>query len=114
MSQTSDPRHHLDIRKRIHSKGETYPSTSRLKFVMDRLIYVAGFAVPLASVPQLLAILIHHSTQSLSVITWGGYCIGSIFWVLYGWVHKEKPIYIPNIFAALIDAAIVVMIFIYR
>ena len=81
---------------------------------MDHLIYVAGIAIPLMTLPQLVEIYLHHNTEAVSALTWSAYFVGSCFWFTYGYLHEEKPIYIPNFLAAIIQALIVIGIFVYR
>ena len=110
----SDAHHHLHIRKRLYNKHEVFPSPNRFKNIMDHLIYVAGIAIPLMTLPQLVEIYLHHNTEAVSALTWSAYFVGSCFWFTYGYLHEEKPIYIPNFLAAIIQALIVIGIFVYR
>lgn len=81
---------------------------------MDHLVYLAGFAIPIMTIPQLSQIYVSHDAHAVSAVTWGTYFVGSCFWFFYGIVHKEKPITFINAITAVIQGMIVVGIFLYR
>ncbi|HJO01876.1 MAG: PQ-loop domain-containing transporter [Candidatus Woesearchaeota archaeon] len=84
--------HHFHIRKRVHQKHESYPHPHKWKRFMDKAIYVAGVFGPLMTLPQLTKIWIEKNAAGVSVISWASYLIAAIFWLIYGIMHKEKPI----------------------
>ena len=86
--------HHFHKRKRIYKKKEPYPHPDRLKRVMDRLIYLVGIMGPVMTIPQLMQIWVERTAAGVSPISWGAYLIVALFWVMYGIIHKEKPIII--------------------
>ena len=88
----TDGFHHFHKRKRVHEKLEPYPNPNKLKRFIDFLIYLGGILGPLFTVPQLTKIWFDKNATGVSVISWGGYTIGAIFWVMYGVIHKEKAI----------------------
>lgn len=87
---------HLSLRKRIHQKKEKFPSKKPPVRIMDMLIYSTVILSPLLNLPQLFKIWIQNNAQGVSVISWFGFSIISIIWLLYGIVHKEKPIIMLN------------------
>lgn len=104
--------HHARLqRKKLAQKKDT---RTYWEHVVDDLVYVSAFVGILANVPQLLKIWHDHSTAGVSVITWGGFLCGSLFWTFYGFVHKAKPIIITNILFAFIQIAIVIGLIIPR
>ncbi len=110
----ADPFHHLHIRKRVHQQLQPFPSTSPFKQILDHLIYVVGLSGPLLTLPQLLAIWEAKSVTGLSPITWGSYVVIACFWLLYGIVHKERPIIFTNTLWIFIHGAIVASIIHFR
>ncbi len=44
------------------------------------------------TLPQVFKIWIGQNASGVSVISWLGYLIAAWFWLLYGFIHKEKPI----------------------
>lgn len=98
--------HHLHKRKRSKLKKQTCPD-NKLKRLMDKLIYVVAIFGPLVVLPQLFEIWINKRVEGVSIITWGGFLIASLFWVVYGLIHKEKPIILMNMLWTFIYLAIV-------
>ena len=80
--------HHFHLRKRgvISSKN-----TKSIR-VIDRFIFVVGALGPIMTIPQLYEIWVHKDARGVSLISWSSYFIFSIFWIIYGIVHKEKVI----------------------
>ena len=84
--------HHHHVRKRIHQKHESYPHPVKWKRFIDHAIYVVGLIGPIMTIPQLTKIWIEKNASGVSAISWATYTIISIFWVIYGVAHKEKPL----------------------
>lgn len=100
--------HHLHQRKRFHENLEPYPHPHLGVRFLDQLLVVLAIVGPLTGVPQLYTILQEKSAASVSVISWSLYIILTIPWIIYGFVHKEKPIVISSILWLVLDTAIVV------
>ncbi len=100
--------HHFHKRKRIHVKHEKYPHPNKLKNLMDRFIYVVVFIGPLFTIPQIYKIFVEQNATGVSVFTWGTYSLGSFFWLMYGVMHKEKPIIITNILWGIMNFSVMV------
>ncbi len=84
--------HHYHLRKRIHEKHEKYPHPNKWKRLMDDSVYLVAIFGPLMTLPQILNIWIDKNASGVSIVTWGGYLLGALFWLAYGIMHKEKPI----------------------
>jgi len=106
--------HHLHKRKRIFQKQKKYSSPNKLERLMDKLIYIVAIFGPLIALPQLFEIWINKKVEGVSIITWGGFLIGSLFWVSYGLIHKEKPIIIMNMIWFILYILIIAGVFVYR
>lgn len=105
------------MRRELHHyiKSKTKKkSTTSAQRNMDTLIYVMTPITVLIFVPQLLKIYSEKNASGLSLISWVGMLIGSAFWLLYGVVHKEKPMIVVNIAIGIIQLLIVVGILIYK
>ncbi|OGC88374.1 hypothetical protein A2419_00500 [Candidatus Adlerbacteria bacterium RIFOXYC1_FULL_48_26] len=63
---------------------------------MDLLIYIAAFVGPLALLPQVINVYATRDTSGLFLPTWCMFGVLNFLWILYGRVHKEKPIVITN------------------
>ncbi len=106
--------HHLHIRKRIHQLHEAFPSSRPLVRVVDFFIYAGGIIGPFVSLPQLLEVWVRKNAGSISVVTWSGYCVLTFLWIMYGVVHKEKPIIVANIVWLVFNVAITIGAIIYK
>jgi len=90
--------HHLHKRKRVYQRGlEPYPSPSRWKRLVDKMIYVVIFVGPVMTIPQVFEIWVNKNVGGVSVISWLAYAFVSVFWLAYGLIHKEKPIILSSI-----------------
>lgn len=99
--------HHYQKRK---SSGE---KTTGLKNLLDKTIYLGAFVAPILLVPQLLKIWQEKNATGVSLLTWLGYLGGTVFWLFYGLVHKQKPIILANITFGLLTLFIVIGILLY-
>ena|SRR3984957_8311291 len=86
------PMHHTSVRKRIYQNLEEFPSKDPFKNFLDRLIFLVGFLGPLFTIPQLINVWVSHQVVGVSFVSWASYAVLDIVWIVYGVVHKEKPI----------------------
>lgn len=105
--------HHFHKRKRIYLNYEVYPHPNKFKRFMDKFIYVVAICGPLVSIPQAFQIWYFKNAAGVSYFTWLGFFLGAIFWLIYGLMHKEKPIIIANILWIIIDLVIFLGVIIY-
>lgn len=105
--------HHLHARKRAARTLEPFPSPRMWRRLFDYLMLVVGVVQPLALLPQVLAIYVHHSTVGVSLLTWGLLTVFNMLWAVYGVVHKAKPIAIANTMLTILDLAIVLGVLYY-
>jgi uncharacterized protein with PQ loop repeat len=105
--------HHLHARKRVHQNLEQYPSANpRIKLLDDILLVVAVIG-PLVTIPQIVQVFTTQDVRGLSSITWGLYALFNILWLIYGIVHKEKPLIITYALWLLMNTTMFVSIFIF-
>jgi len=105
--------HHFHKRKRIYEKHEPYPHPDRSKRIMDKLIYLAGIVGPLLVVPQLYKIWIEKNAAGVSVISWSAFVATAVFWLIYGIMHKAKPIIFTYTIWIILELFVVVGTIIY-
>jgi len=105
--------HHVHRRKKGEECCEKYPSNDRYRGLMDKFIYFVAIFGPLISIPQVWNIWVLNQVSGVSIITWSGYLLGGLFWLLYGFMHKEKPIIVTNILCVVIQALIIVGVVVY-
>jgi uncharacterized protein with PQ loop repeat len=84
---------HQHLRKRRSQKYlEPYPAKNIWLRWLDRIIFVAGVAGPIATIPQLINIYGSQTAGNISPITFGCYAAFNIIWIFYGLAHREPPI----------------------
>lgn len=81
-------------------------SKKKRRTFFDKLTSVAAFIYPLSGLPQ--AILVSRgSTEGVSLLSWMAFAGFSILFLVYGLMHKIKPIIITNVLWLFIDAFII-------
>jgi len=105
--------HHLRTRKSIVKESETRSNQKAFVRFVDRFAYLSVI-VPLLTIPQFITIFAHHDASNLSLITWGTYLVSACYWTYYGWLHKEAPIWFPNMLMVCVDVGVVIGIFLYQ
>jgi len=104
---------HLHKRKRISQKHEKYPHPDKWKNLMDKFVYAIAIIGPFITLPQVIKIWINQNAIGLSVFSWTGYSLAAGFWLLYGVIHKEKPIIFANITCLVMNLAVLIGAVIY-
>ncbi|HUD44754.1 MAG TPA: SemiSWEET family transporter [Patescibacteria group bacterium] len=87
--------------------------TSRKRHIFDEFIYPVSLIAPIMTIPQLLSIWLQKSTQGISILTWSAYALVSLLWIIYGVIHKEKPIIVSNFLLFILDTSIVIGVLLY-
>lgn len=64
---------------------------------IERFALVAGIVQPLITLPQIIAIYGSQSAKDVSLLTWVGYLIFGIIFLIYGIVFNLKPIWVGQI-----------------
>lgn len=108
--------HHINKRKRyyrIHKKLKPYPHPNPWIRRLDVLVLIVGILGPMSNIPQILKIFFEQNVKGLSLITWSLFCVFTIPWLLYGIVHKSKPIIIANILWFTTQLTIVIGILVF-
>lgn len=105
--------HHLSLRQKC-SKLEPYPHPNRMMRVLDSMIYFVAVITPVMTIPQIAKIWVDQNVSGISVITWSTYLLATVFWLLYGIVHRAKPIIFSNGIWVVIHAIIITGVVLYR
>jgi uncharacterized protein with PQ loop repeat len=82
---------HKHKRKRVFENLEPYPSTDKWKGFVDRAIYFVALFGLVFTIPQITNIWIDNNFEGVSLLSWSAYLLMGGFWLLYGIMHKEKP-----------------------
>jgi len=114
MSQSTIGLHHQEKRKRLYQRFEKYPHPDKVKKFVDGLIYVMGIIVPVFTIPQAMQIWLNKTAEGLSLITWTVYLINTVIWMIYGILHKEKPVILTFSLITVLNIIIVVGIIVFN
>ena len=104
---------HIRKRRKCYENLEEYPHRDKWMAIIDKLVLCTGFGGFLITLPQISLIWIDNVTSGVSLISWMGYFVIAITWVLYGLVHKDKSIILTNILWASAHTLILVGLLIY-
>lgn len=105
--------HHLFQRVRIVEKREFEDNQPLRGFINKFIYFVGGFGAAVI-IPQVTRIWFTRDVDGVSLTTWAGFLIASIFWLIYGLVHRERPIIYTNIIVCGLDFLIVLGILLHR
>ncbi len=105
--------YHIHKRKRASRSLQEYPHPNKWVGRLDTLVLTLAAIGPLFELPQLIDIYRNKSAQDVSFLTWFFFAFFGIPWLIYGIVHKEKPIIISYSLWIVIDTLIVIGILIY-
>ncbi|XOU94726.1 MAG: hypothetical protein ACNFW9_01530 [Candidatus Kerfeldbacteria bacterium] len=105
---------HLHQRKRFHlPRLENFPSERKFTKFLDKVIYAAGIAGPILVIPQAIEVWINKEAAGVSIPSWIGFTVLAIIWLIYGIVHKEKPLILMYTGLIIMDALVVIGAIIY-
>lgn len=105
-------RHLHQRRKKIEAEPRTVKSTIS-KAKIDFLIYIAAFVGPLVLLPQVFTLFVTQETAGLFLPTWAMLGLLNGLWILYGRVHRERPIVITNAALMVLNFSMVVGILLF-
>ncbi len=103
--------HHY--RKRRLSHQQATRSQKKLDRFMDDVIYIFGTVGAFIFIPQLLSVWGKGDISGVSIYSWLGMGTASTFWVVYGLIHRAKPIIYANLLAGIIQILIVIGILVH-
>ncbi|MFC1774965.1 hypothetical protein ACFLZN_01470 [Nanoarchaeota archaeon] len=76
----------------LHKKKRDDRKTSRTKEVIDKVVMAVAFIAPFTALPQVYDVWFLRQTEGVSLITWALFFIFAIPLLMYGIIHKEKPL----------------------
>jgi MtN3 and saliva related transmembrane protein len=76
--------------------------------------YIAAFLTTFAYLPQAIKIFREKSAKNISLITFLMMITGITMWLIYGILISSKPVIFANIVSLSLNAAILILMFIYR
>jgi MtN3 and saliva related transmembrane protein len=106
--------HHLTTRERVYKNLEPYPHPDKAKRIYDEVIYLVGIVSPFVILPQAINVWVYRQTEGISIITWALLGVASSMWLVYGIIHKEKPIIVTNVLLMLFNFSIALGVVLMR
>jgi uncharacterized protein with PQ loop repeat len=103
----------ISKRKRAYAKPGMFPHPKKWIRFLDRFLLVVAVIGPLSALPQIFKIYFLKSAGDISLITWSFWAAGNLPWILYGIVHKEKPIIIAYSLWFITNMIIIIGVLIY-
>jgi uncharacterized protein with PQ loop repeat len=105
---------HIHLRKhKTKNHIHPYPSKKPLIKILDLLIYTGSLILPIMTIPQIYEIWVKRNAAGVSSATWLAYTSGSALWLVYGVVHREKPIFIANTIMVIVQFIVLIGSLIY-
>lgn len=104
--------HHIHKRKR-ETMLEAYPHKNKWIRYLDKFLLFVAIIGPLMTLPQILKIYVEQNSAGVSVLSWGLYAFFNIPWIIYGVVHKDKPIVLGYSLWLITNIVVVVGVLIY-
>lgn len=98
----------------VHRRKHHKPHSKTGMKIVDAGIYVVAFFSPIVTLPQVFQVWKSHASGDVSLITWGCYAAVSVLWVVYGLVHKEKPIVLSQILLLTTEMSIVIGVILHK
>lgn len=108
--------HHIHRRERLYKKSkrlQPYPHTNAWIRFLDKFLIVVAVIGPLATLPQIFDVYVNKNISGVSLASWSMYALIAIPWLVYGMVHKEKPIAISYFIILIFNTLIVIGILIH-
>ncbi len=105
--------HHIHQRKRNVVLTDEYVKPRNYVKLLDKTCIFFSVLMPATTLPQIYKIYATQNVVGLSLSMWVLYTIGVIPFLLYGIVHKEKPLIILNVLWLIAQFVIIVGILLY-
>jgi uncharacterized protein with PQ loop repeat len=102
------PAIHIDRRKRLHDLKHEFPSPDPGIRFLDNVCLGAGIIAPLTAVPQVLKIFMLKNAAGVSLLFWALVSVLAVPFIIYGIVHKAKPIIVMHSLWLMMDIIVVI------
>ncbi len=101
------------VKAAVFKSVEGYPSEKFWISFLDKILMVLAVVSPLMAIPQVYEVYWLHNVQGLSFISWASWALFNLPWLVYGFIHKQKPIIVLYILWFLVNTSIAVGILLY-
>ena len=105
--------HHFHLRRRVRLKKDPYPHPEKWIRRLDNLVLFCGILGPVVSLPQVYRLYSLQNATGLSLLSWSLFMIFDVPWIIYGLVHKAKPVMVAYVGWFLVNLAMVAGILLY-
>jgi uncharacterized protein with PQ loop repeat len=106
--------HFYHHRRKQPATAKKAASKRQSKPLIDPLMGVAAVVQPMMATPQIYAIYTQHSNAGVSLLTWLGFMLIGLVFLLYGIAHRIKPFIITQILWFIVDFLVVIGVLIYN
>lgn len=98
------------LHRHLHKKRQrVLIATSRANTkLVDRLTYMAAIVEPIFTLPQAYQIFRSGDASGVSITSWVGYEALTLIWLWYGYVYKDKMIFVYSLLSGIVQAAVVI------
>ena len=86
--------------------------TKKTNKTLLSIVYFVSFVEPLTTIPQLHSIWINKQTAGVSILTWSGFLLAALVWLIYGINQKDKALIISGSLWAITESLIILGLFI--
>lgn len=105
--------HHIHRRKRLYQNLEPYPHHKKWINLYDKFLLIFALFAPLVTVAQIYKIVVEKNAAGVSLIAWLLYTAFAVPWLVYGLIHKAKPIIVSYTLIFILNAAVVFATLVY-
>ncbi len=103
----------LGLFRSENKKFEVYPSNKFWIDFLDKSLVFIAIIGPLTTFPQIWKIFSLKSAAGISILSWGSWAILDLPWILYGFIHKDKPIIVAYILWFITNLVVVIGAILY-
>lgn len=97
---------HVVSQKTADVSKRSFKAVTNILFT--RAAYAVGIIGSFFNIPQLITIWVHKNAEGVSVSSWIGFSVTTLFWLAYAIYHKEKVLIITFGLTLAFQIAIVV------
>jgi len=83
-------------------------------FILKYLIYLCAVCGPLLTIPQIYIIWLHKNSQGIVVLSWLGYLLIAIIWIIYGVAYKNKSVVLSSTLWVIVECIVIIEALHYR
>lgn len=81
--------------------------------LVDKTMMFVSVVAPLLALPQVWEIFSNKTAANVSLFTWVSFALFAIIYLLYGIVHRLKPLIVANILWLAVESMVIIGILIY-